>query len=162
MISGPLHSDVKGGPLHLQFGTPPPGSALCAAVVCAISMRNSRDAGLPQQEPESSCIQEARAVELNPTCRLVGKSPGQKGGVSFRVDQREARATDGAAVGFCPEVHKHTGVAKGNVEGGPDIEPCKSYRKECTNAQETFYLLVVHLAETFLRMYTIGKIQFFI
>ncbi len=127
MVSGPLHSDVKGGPLHLQFGTPPPGSALRGTVICAISMRNSRDGGLPQQEPESSCIQEARAVELHPTGRLVvGESPGQKGGVGFRVDQREARAADGAAVGLCAEVHKYTGVAKGNVEGRPHIEPCKS------------------------------------
>ncbi len=87
-------------------------------------MRNSRDAGLLQQEPESSCIQEARAVELHPTGRLVvGESPGQKGGVGFRVDQREAHAADGAAVGFCVEVHKYTGVAKGDVEGGPDTEP---------------------------------------
>lgn len=127
MISSPLHSDVKGGPLHLQFRTPPPSSALCAAVVCAISIRNSRDGGLPQQEPESSCIQEARAVELHPTGGLVvGEILGLKGDVSFHVDQREACATDGAAVGFCAEVHKYTGIAKGNMEGGPDSEPCKS------------------------------------
>lgn len=100
-------------------------------------MRNSRDAGLPQQEPESSCIQEARAVELHPTGRLVvGESPGQKGGVGFRVDQREARAADGAAVGFRAEVHKYTGVAKGNVERRPHIEPCESYRKGCTEVRQ--------------------------
>ena len=95
-------------------------------------MRSSRDAGLPQQEPESSCVQEAGAVELHPAGRLVaGESPDQKGGVGVRVDQREARAADDAAIGFCAEVHKYTGVAQGNVEGGPDTEPCKSYRKEC-------------------------------
>lgn len=100
--------------------------------MCAIIARNSRDAALPQQEPESSCIQEARTVELHPTSRLVvGESPGEKGGVGFRVDQREARAADGTAVGFCAEVHKYTGVAKGNVEGGPDIEPCKSISHKC-------------------------------
>lgn len=94
-------------------------------------MRDSRDAGLPQQEPESSCIREARAVELHPSGRLVvGESPGQKGGVGFHVDQRKAHTADGAAVGCCAEVHKYTGIAKGNVEGGPDIEPCKSISHE--------------------------------
>lgn len=130
MVSSPLHGDVKGGPLHLQFRTPQPGSALCTTAVRAISMRNSSDAGLPQQEAKSSCVQEARAVELHPTGRLVaGKSPGLKGGVSFSVDQRKACAADGAAVGFCAEVHKHTRAAEGNVEGGPDTEPCKSCGK---------------------------------
>lgn len=99
--------------------------------MCAITTGNSRDAGLPQQEPESPCIQEARTVELHPTGRLViGENPGEKGGVGFRVDQREARVADGAAVGFCAEVHKYTGVAKGNMEGGPDIEACKSISHE--------------------------------
>lgn len=94
-------------------------------------MRRRRDAGLPQQEAESSRIQEARTVELHPTGRLdVWDGPGQKGGVGFRVDQRQAQmAGGGGGVGFCAEVHKYTGVAKGNVEGGPDIEPCKSCGK---------------------------------
>lgn len=116
MVSRPLHSYVKGGPLHLQFWTPPPDSALRAAFICAISTRDGRDAGLPQQEPESSCVQEAGAVELDATGRLVaGECPGQKGGVGFYVDQREAPAADGAVVGFYAEVHKYTGVAKGDV-----------------------------------------------
>lgn len=132
MVSSPLHSDVKGGPLHLQFRTPQPGSALCtaAAAARAISMRNSSDAALPQQEAKSSCVQEARAVELHPTGRLVaGKSPGLKGGVSFSVNQRKACAADGAAVGFCAKVHKHTRAAEGNVQGGPDTEPRMSCGK---------------------------------
>lgn len=63
------------------------------------------------------------------------ESPGENGGVGFHVDQREAHTADGAAVGFCAEVHKYTGVAKGNMEGRPDIEPCKSYRKGCTEVR---------------------------
>lgn len=99
-------------------------------------MRNSSGADLPQQEPESSCIQEARTVELHPTGRLVVReSPGQKGGVGFHVDQRQACVADGADIGFCAEVHKYTGIAKSNVEGGPDTEPCKSYRKGCTEVR---------------------------
>lgn len=90
-------------------------------------MRNAGNPDLPQQEPESSRIQETGTVKLLPTVRLVVReSPGQKGGVGFRVDQREACVADSAAVGFCDEIHKHTAVAKGNMEGGPDIEPCKS------------------------------------
>lgn len=34
---------------------------------------------------------------------------------------------DEAVVDFCAEVHEDTGVAKGNVEGGPDVEPCQSF-----------------------------------
>lgn len=100
-------------------------------------MKKCSCAGLPQQEPESSSVQEAGAVELHPSGRLVvRKSPGQEGGVGFRVDQREAYVADGADVGCCAEVHKYTGVAKGNVERGPDIEPCKSYRKGCTEVRQ--------------------------
>lgn len=93
-------------------------------------MRNSSGAGLPQQEPESSRIQEARTVELHPAGRLVVREgPGQKGGVGFHVDQRQACVADGADIRFFAEVHKYTSIAKGNVVGGPDTEPCKSYRK---------------------------------
>lgn len=116
MISDPFHSDVKGGPLNLQFWTPPPVGVHHTTIICAISMRNSSDAGLPQQEPESSCIQEARTVELHPTGQLVVReNPGQKGGVGFHVDQRQACVADGADIGFCAEVHKYTGIAKSNV-----------------------------------------------
>lgn len=56
---------------------------------------------MSQQEPESSCVQEAGTVELHPTGRLiVVESPGQDSDVGFRVNQREAPAADGAAVGF--------------------------------------------------------------
>lgn len=86
VVSSPLHADVKGWPLHLQFRAPQPGSALyTAAATRAIGRRNSSDAGLPQQEAESSCIQEAGAVELHPTGQMV-KSPGLKGGVGVDVD----------------------------------------------------------------------------
>lgn len=97
---------------------------------------------MPQQESENSCIQEARTVELHRTSPLVvGQSPCQYGGISFHVDQR--KASDGAAVGFCAVIHKYTGIAKGNVEGGPDTEPCKSCKKE------KCYFLSVHFTETF-------------
>lgn len=131
VVSSPLHADVKGGPLYLQFRAPQPSSALCTtAAMRAISRMASSDAGLPQQEAESSCVQEARACELHPTGRMVDrKSPGLKGGVRVGVDQREARATDAAAIGRRAEVHKHACAAEGNVKGGPDTEPCESCRK---------------------------------
>lgn len=131
VVSSPLHADVKGWPLHLQFRAPQPGGALhTAAATRAIGWGNSSDAGLPQQEAESSCIQEARAVELHPAGRMVdGKSPGLKGGVGVGVDQREARAMDGGAIGRRAEVHKHACAAQSDVEGGPDTEPSESCRK---------------------------------
>lgn len=87
MVSSPLHCDVKGGPLHLQLRAPPPGGALRAADICDVGMRTSSGAGLPQQEPERPCVQEAGAVELQPAGRLVvGESPGQKCRVGLRVD----------------------------------------------------------------------------
>lgn len=64
---------------------------------------------------------------------VVGESPGQNGGVSFHVDQRESCAADGAAVGVCAVVNKYTGVAEGIMEGGPYIKHCKGYRKEIFN-----------------------------
>lgn len=86
---------------------------------------------MSQQEPESSCVQEARAVELHPAGPLVvGESPGQDGVVSFHVDQRESGAADGATARVCAVFHEYTGVAEGIVEGGPYIEPGESYRKE--------------------------------
>lgn len=60
------------------------------------------------------------------------KSPGLKGGVGVGVDQREARATDDSAIGRWVEVHKYACAAQGNVEGGPDTEPCESCRKQNT------------------------------
>lgn len=131
VVSSPLHTDVKGWPLHLQFRAPQPGGALhTAAATRAVGSGNSHEAGLPQQEAESSCVQEAGAVELHPTGRLVGgKSPGLKGGVGVGVHQREARATDSGAIRRRAEVHKHACAAQGNVEGGPDTEPSQSCRK---------------------------------
>lgn len=87
--------------------------------------------GLSQQEPESSCVQEAGAVELHPAGPLVVReSPGQDGGVRFHVDQRESCAAGGADVGIGAVFHKYTGVAECIMEGGPYIEPCKSYGKK--------------------------------
>lgn len=130
MISSLLHSDVEGRPVDLQFRAPPPGGADCALVPRSTCAQNWGDAGLSQQEPESSCVQEAGAVELHPAGPLVvGKSPGQDGGVSFHVDQRESCAAGVAAVGVCAVFHKYTDAAEGIVEGGPYTEPCKSYRK---------------------------------
>lgn len=60
---------------------------------------------------------------------VVRESPGEEGGVGFCVDQRQAHVAIGTVVGFCAEVHKNAGVAKGNMQGGPDIEPCQSCRK---------------------------------
>lgn len=135
-VSSPLHADVKGGPLHLQFRAPQPGIALFTA--SAMRAIGSSDAGLPQQEAESSRIQEARAVELHPPGRTVdGKSPGLKGGVCVGVDQRQARAMhDAASIIRWAEVHKHACAAQGNMEGGPDTEPCESCREE--NTHKTF------------------------
>lgn len=133
VVSSPFHADVKSWPLHLQFRAPQPGSALHTAAARAIGRRYSSDTGLPQQEAESSCIQEAGAVELHPTGWMVDrKSPGLKGGVGVGVDQREARATDDGAIGRWVEVHKYACAAQGNVKGGPDTEPCESCRKQNT------------------------------
>lgn len=100
MVSSPLHADVKGGPLHLQFRAPQPGRALRNTFAMrAISRMNSVDAGLPQQEAESSRVQEAGAVELHPTGRMaVRKIPGLKGGVRVDVDQRKDQASKAGVV----------------------------------------------------------------
>lgn len=130
MVTGPLHSDVKGGPLHLQFRAPPPGRALHATAIRSICTRTGDDAGLPHQEPERPSIQEARAVELYPPFRLVvGEGSGKKGSVGFHVNQREGGVASGTTVGFGAEVHKHTGVAKGDMEGGPKVEPRHRYKR---------------------------------
>lgn len=55
VVVATIHSQVKGGPVHMQNRTPPPDGT---------SVRHAKVVLLLQSESEITCIQEAGAVKL--------------------------------------------------------------------------------------------------
>lgn len=55
VIAATIHRQVKGGPVHMKNWAPPPDGTL---------VRHAKVVLLLESESEITCIQEARAVEL--------------------------------------------------------------------------------------------------